>query len=135
MTTVPWTLARSLSGVMAAYNLYLTSIYSMSHAKRSKSSIARWPFSDVEPFVVSQDWFTRGIHLNQPWPCPYMYAPFPPSRFKTFSMRMSNGKPRLGSSWISLSKLVSRQESYTSTCGCTLVLDQETRTWVLGRQE
>jgi hypothetical protein len=34
VTTVPWSLARSLSGVMAAYNLYLTSTYSMSHAKR-----------------------------------------------------------------------------------------------------
>jgi hypothetical protein len=60
---------------------------------------------------------------------------FPPSHFKTFSMRMSNGNPGLGSSWISLSKLVSRQESHTSTCGCTLVLDQATRTRVLGRLE
>jgi hypothetical protein len=51
-----------------------------------------------------------------------MYAPLPPSRFKTFLMRMPNGKPELGSSWISLSKLVSRRESHTSTCGCTLSL-------------
>jgi hypothetical protein len=52
----------------------------------------------------------------------YMYAPFPPSRFKTFSMLMPNGKPELGSSWIDLSKLVSRRESHTSTCGRTLSL-------------
>jgi hypothetical protein len=49
-------------------------------------------------------------------------APLPPSRFKTFLMRMPNGKPELGSSWISLSKLVSRRESHTSTCGRTLSL-------------
>jgi hypothetical protein len=51
-----------------------------------------------------------------------MYAPLPPSRFKTFSMRMPNGKPKLGSSWIDLSKLVSQRESHTSTCGRTLSL-------------
>jgi hypothetical protein len=132
---IPWTLAKNLSGVMITYNLYLTSTFSMSHAKRSKFAIARRSFSDVEPFIVTQDWSTRGIHLNQTRPRPYMYAPFLPSHFKTFSMRMSNGKPGLGSSWISLSKLVSRQESHTSTCGCTLILDQETRTRVLGWQE
>jgi hypothetical protein len=89
------------------YNLYLTSTYSMSHAKRSKSAIERWPFSNAELFVVSRDWLVKGIHLKQPRPCPCMYAPFPPSRFKTFSMCMPNGKPKLGSSWIILSKLVS----------------------------
>ena len=39
-------------GGVIAYNLYLTSTYSMSHAKRSKPTIVRRPFSDVEPFVV-----------------------------------------------------------------------------------
>jgi hypothetical protein len=52
----------------------------------------------------------------------YMYAPLPPSHFKTFLMRMPNGKPKLGSSWIDLSKLVSQRESHTSTCGRTLSL-------------
>jgi hypothetical protein len=51
-----------------------------------------------------------------------MYAPLPPSRIKTFLMCMPNGKPELGSLWISLSKLVSRRESHTSTCGRTLGL-------------
>jgi hypothetical protein len=46
-----------------------------------------------------------------------------PSLSKTFSMRMPNGKPELGSSWISLSKLVSRRESHTSMCGRTLSLE------------
>jgi hypothetical protein len=79
------------------------------------------PFSDAEPFVVC-----RGSSLMPPasftptTSC--MYAPFPPSRFKTFSMHMPNGNPKLGSSWISLSKLVSQRESYTSTCGRTLCL-------------
>ena len=39
-------------GVVITYNLYLTSTYSMSHAKRSKPTIARRPFSDAKPFVV-----------------------------------------------------------------------------------
>jgi hypothetical protein len=51
-----------------------------------------------------------------------MYAPLPPSHFKPFLMRMPNGKPELGSSWIDLSKLVSRRDSHTSTCGRTLSL-------------
>ena len=38
------------------------------------------------------------------------------------------------SSWRSLSELVSRRESHTSTRGCTLIMDQETITWGLGRQ-
>jgi hypothetical protein len=59
--------------------------------------------------------------------------PPPPSCFKTFLVRMPNGNPRLGSSWIGLRKLFSRQESHTSTC--TIILDQETRTLVLGWQE
>ena len=37
---------------MSAYNLYLTSTYSMSHAERSKSATVRRSFSDAEPFVV-----------------------------------------------------------------------------------
>jgi hypothetical protein len=45
-----------------------------------------------------------------------------PSLSKTFLVRMPNGKPKLGSSWISLSKLVSRRESHTSTCGRMLSL-------------
>jgi hypothetical protein len=43
-------------------------------------------------------------------------------------LRMPNGKPKLGGSWISLSKLVSRQESHTSTRGCTLMLNHKIRT-------
>jgi hypothetical protein len=80
-----------------------------------------WPFSDAEPFVVC-----RGSSSMPPasftpaTSC--MYAPFPPSRLKTFLMHMPNGNPELGSSWISLSKLVSRGESHTSTCGRTLSL-------------
>jgi hypothetical protein len=106
-----------------AYNLYLTSTYSMSHAKRSKSAIERRPFCDTEPFVVSRGWFTRGIHLNQPWPRPYMMHLFSfPPLFKTFPMHMPNGKSKLGSSWISLSKLASRRESHSSMCGRTLSL-------------
>jgi hypothetical protein len=105
-----------------AYNLYLMSTYSMRHAKRFKSAIERRTFFDAEPFIVSRDWFVRGIHLKQPRPRPYMYAPFPPSCFKTFLMRMPNGKLGLGSSWIDLSKLVSRRESHTSMCGRTLSL-------------
>jgi hypothetical protein len=50
-------------------------------------------------------------------------------------LRMPNGKPELGSSWISLSKLVSRLESHTSTRGCTLMLNHKIRTRVLGQQE
>jgi hypothetical protein len=46
---------------------------------------------------------------------------FPPLS-KTFPMRMPNGKPELGSSWISLSKLVSQRESHSSMCGRTLNL-------------
>jgi hypothetical protein len=48
---------------------------------------------------------------------------------------MPNGKPELDSSWISLSKLISRQESHTSTRGCTLMLKHNIITQVLGRQE
>jgi hypothetical protein len=69
---------------------------------------------------VSQGWFTRGIHLNQPRPHPYMMHLF--HHLVSLSMHMPNGKPELGSSWISLSKLVSRQESHSSTCGRTLSL-------------
>jgi hypothetical protein len=72
---------------------------------------------------VSRGWFTRGIHLKQPRPRPYMMHLFSfPPLSKTFPMRMPNGKPELGSSWISLSKLVSRRESHSSTCGRTLIL-------------
>jgi hypothetical protein len=106
-----------------AYNLYLTSTYSMSHAKRSKSAIERRPFSDVEPFVAWRGWFVIGIHLKQPQLHSCMMHLFSfPSLFKTFSMHMPNGKPKLGISWISLSKLVSRRESHTSTCGRMLSL-------------
>jgi hypothetical protein len=81
------------------------------------------PFSDAEPFVAWRGWFTRGIRLKQPRLHSCMMHLFSfPSLSKTFSMCMPNGKPKLGSSWISLSKLVSRWESHTSMCGHTLSL-------------
>jgi hypothetical protein len=69
---------------------------------------------------VSRGWFTRGIHLNQPRPRPYMMHLF--HHLVSLSMHMPNRKPELGSSWISLSKLMSRRESHSSTCGRTLSL-------------
>jgi hypothetical protein len=69
---------------------------------------------------VSRGWFTRGICLNQPRPRPYMMHLF--HHLVSLLMHMPNGKPKLGSSWISLSKLVSRRESHSSTCGRTLSL-------------
>jgi hypothetical protein len=60
----------------------------------------------------------------QPTPAAFLYdaPPSLPSLSKTFLMHMQNGKPKLGSSWTSLSKLVSRRESHTSTCGRMLSL-------------
>jgi hypothetical protein len=69
---------------------------------------------------VSRGWFTRGIHLNQPRPCPYMMHLF--HHLVSLLMHMPNGKPDQGSSWISLSKLVSQQESHSSMCDRTLSL-------------
>ena len=47
-------------------DLYLTSTYSMSDSKRSKPTIARWPFSDVEPFVAWRGCFNRGSTSGNP---------------------------------------------------------------------
>jgi hypothetical protein len=87
--------------VVIAYNLYLMSTYSMSHAKSFYSAIARRPFSDMEPFVAWRGWFTKGIRLKLPRLHSCMMHLFSfPSLSKTFSMRMPNGKPELGSSWM-----------------------------------
>ena len=90
---------------MSAYNLYLTSTYSMSHAKRSKPTIVRRPFSDVEPFVVSEVALPR--HPPQATAATVLYVCTASQTFYT-PMRMSNGKPELGSPWSGLSKLVGR---------------------------
>ena len=54
------------AGVVIAYNLYLKLTYSMSHAERSKPTIVRRGFSDVEPFVVYRGCFTRGSASGNP---------------------------------------------------------------------
>ena len=57
------------------------------------------------------------------------------SALKTFYtlMRMPNGKPELCGPWRGLSKvLVDGAVQYRPTCGRTLILDQESRTRVLG---
>jgi hypothetical protein len=92
------------------------------------------PFSDAEPFIVCRGSSSMPPSILHPGHILYVCT-FSTNSFQTFSMLMPNRKPELGSSWISLGKLVSRRESHTSTCGCTLILDQETRTRVLGWQE
>jgi hypothetical protein len=65
-------------------------------------------------------------------PATFLYdAPPPPSLFKTFSMRMPNGKPNLGDSRNRLGKLVSRGGSLGLCVDVRSVLVQEARTRVL----
>ena len=61
---------------------------------------------------------------------PYMMHLHPANVFKTFSMRMSNGKPELCDSWNLLGKLVDRGAVQTP-CGCTLISVPKLRTRVL----
>ena len=74
--------------------------------KRSKPAIGRWPFSNVEPFVAWQGWFTREFVLKQPWLLLDDAPPPPPLRFQNV---LPNGTSELCGSWVDLNKLVSRQ--------------------------
>jgi hypothetical protein len=67
----------------------------------------------------------QGIQFNatkHPSPRPYPVCMHLFHHLVSISMHMPNGKPELGSSWMDLSKLVSRRESHTSMCGRTLNL-------------
>ena len=74
---------------------------------------------------------SQGRYLPQATPAtPYMMHLHPTNVFKTFSMRMSNGKPELCDSWNLLAKLVDRGAVQTPY-GCTLISVPKLRTRVL----
>jgi len=75
--------------------------------KRSKPAIVRRPFSDAEPFVAWQGWFTREFVLKQPWLLLYALCTSS-SSLNRFQCVWANGTPELCGSWVDLSKLVSR---------------------------
>ena len=100
--------------------------------KRSKPAIVRRPFSDAEPFVAWQGWFTREFVLKQPWLLLYALCTSS-SSLKRFQCVWANGTPELCGSWVDLSKLVSRQRTIVGPrVVVRSVLDQGTRTRVIG---